>query len=345
MTHRFSIKEIALQAGMSTATIDRALNNRANVSPQTRRRVADAISELEQQETQLSARGRRMFIDVVVEAPARFSREIRTAVEAILATFSPAVIRPRFLFRQRLSEEEWVNELGRIAKRGSNGVCLKARDLPAIRQSITALNDKNIPVVTVFTDIPSSPRLAYAGLDNIAAGRTAAYLLSHMTREETGTVLTTQSNAQFQGEDDRQRGFAEVMAATRPGLRLLDASGGGGLNADTARNVEEVARTTRNLRGIYSMGGGNAAILEVLDTLKLTPAAFIAHDLDEDNLELLRAGRLSAVLHHDLQQDMRSAILQLMAAQRVISTPDVAMMSDVQVITPMNIPTRFRAFS
>lgn len=342
MTHRFPIKEIALQAGMSTATIDRALNNRANVSPQTRRRVADAISELEHQETQLSARGRRMFIDIVVEAPARFSREIRTAVEAILATLSPAVIRPRFLFRERMGEAEWVSELSRIAKRGSSGVCLKARDMPAIRQAIVTLQDKGIPVVTVVTDISSTPRLAYAGLDNVAAGRTAAYLMAHMMLQGPGSVLTTQSNIQFHGEDDRHRGFSEVMSATRPDIQLLDASGGGGLDADTARNVEEAARNAPNLLGIYSMGGGNVAILKVLDALKLAPAAFIAHDLDEDNLELLRAGRISAVLHHDLQQDMRSAIVQLMAAQRIISTPETSEMSDVQVITPMNIPARFR---
>ena len=45
MTHRFPIKEIALQAGLSTATVDRVMNGRAHVSPQTRRRVEDAIAE------------------------------------------------------------------------------------------------------------------------------------------------------------------------------------------------------------------------------------------------------------------------------------------------------------
>ena len=45
MTHRFPIKEIARQAGLGPATIDRVLNNRANVSPQTRNRVAAALRE------------------------------------------------------------------------------------------------------------------------------------------------------------------------------------------------------------------------------------------------------------------------------------------------------------
>ena len=54
MTHRFPIKEIAAQAGISTATVDRAINNRPHVSPQTQSRVKRALQELENQEILLS---------------------------------------------------------------------------------------------------------------------------------------------------------------------------------------------------------------------------------------------------------------------------------------------------
>ena len=54
MTHRISLKEIAIQSDLSTATVDRAINNRAHISPQAKPRVAAAISELEGQEAQLA---------------------------------------------------------------------------------------------------------------------------------------------------------------------------------------------------------------------------------------------------------------------------------------------------
>jgi LacI family transcriptional regulator len=41
---------------------------------------------------------------------------------------------------------------------------------------------------------------------------------------------------------------------------------------------------------------------------------FVAHDLDDESTVLLRERRLSAVLHHDLRQDMRRACLALMHA-------------------------------
>ena len=46
MAHPFLIKEIALQAGLSEATVDRVLNNRGGVRRHTAERVKQAIREL-----------------------------------------------------------------------------------------------------------------------------------------------------------------------------------------------------------------------------------------------------------------------------------------------------------
>jgi len=183
MTYRFPIKEIARQAGLGTATVDRVLNKRVHVSPQTKLRVSAAIEELKAQETQLAARGRRLFFDFVVEAPSRFSREVKAAAEAILPQIGTAVCRPRFLLQEIMEEDEVVGALKRILKRGSQGVCLKARDTARIREAVKLLVNAKIPVVTLVTDIGDTDRLAYVGLDNAGAGRTAAYLISQTLRD------------------------------------------------------------------------------------------------------------------------------------------------------------------
>ena len=108
MKHPFPLKEIALQSGLSLATVDRALHGRAHVSAQTARRVQAAIVELTRQEGQLAARGRRMFIDIVVEAPRRFSDELRRAANQVLPKFAPAVIRPRFHFAEDIGPAKTV---------------------------------------------------------------------------------------------------------------------------------------------------------------------------------------------------------------------------------------------
>jgi len=339
MTHRFPVKEIALQSGLSTATVDRVLNGRRHVSPQTHRRVHDAIEELVRQESQLAARGRRLFFDIVVEAPNRFSREIRTATESLLDDFRPAALRPRFQFAQSMTEDECCRFLEGIARRGSQGVCLKARDTARVREAIGDLGQRNIPVVSIFTDLPGSKRLAYAGLDNGSAGRTAAYFMQKLLPAQAGAVLTTLSQHAFQGEEERYQGFRTELERLRPNLQIVDASGGGGLGSDTRREVADKLRRAPAIGGVYSMGGGNLAVLQALADSGQTPDVFIAHDLDEDNLTLLRDEQLTLVLHHDLRTDMRAAFRHLLAYHGIGTAPEISR-SDIQVITPMNLPRR-----
>jgi LacI family transcriptional regulator len=339
MTHRFPIKEIARQAGLGTATVDRALNGRAHVSPQTRARVATAIAELTAQEAQLAARGRRLFVDILVEAPARFTREIAAAASAALPQVTGAVIRPRFLFREVMTGAEVVAALDRIRRRGSQGICLKARDLPAVRAAVDRLAAAGIPVFTLVTDLPGSARAGYVGLDNAGAGRTAAHLVAHGLTGPGGTVLAVLSQDAFAGEAERLAGFRATLADLRPGITIRDVAGGAGLPADTARRVAAELAAHGPVDAVYSIGGGNAAILAALEAHGLGSVPFIAHDLDRENRALLEAGRIRFVLHHDLVADMRRLYLAVMAAHRLAADPMPAFSSDVHVVGPYNLPT------
>jgi LacI family transcriptional regulator len=338
MAHRFLIKEIALQAGLGVATVDRVLNGRAHVREHTRRRVEQAIKELEKQEFQLASAGRKLMIDVVVEAPARFADEIRDALEAELPGLHPAVFRPRFLMRETMTAAEVVDTLQAIARRGSHGVLLKARDVPEIAAAIADLKRREIPVVAIFTDIPLSGRLAYAGLDNRVAGATAAYLIGQWLGARAGNVLITMSDERFRGEEEREISFRRALRTHYAQLTLIDASGGHGLDTPTEERVRSVLAAHGKIVAVYSMGGGNPAILRALEAQGQVPPCFIGHDLDRDNVGLLRAGKVQAILHHDLRQDMRSACQHLMHFHKLLPASAVAPSSSVVVVTPENIP-------
>ena len=338
MTHRFPIKEIALQAGLSTATIDRAINGRAHVSPQTRARVQTAIAELETQEAQLAARGRRMFFDFVIEAPARFSREVQSAALSVLPQISAAVCRPRFLTQEIMEEGDAARALARIAKRGSHGVCLKARDLPETRAAVEGLAAAGIPVVTLVTDIQTPARTAYVGLDNHSAGATAAYLLARTLRGTSGTVLAMRSNDRFLGEEERETAFTDKLSDLCPDLRIVPVSGGSGVPFETARLLDGIAHRLADLRAVYSMGGGNRTILELLRQNRCQPDIFIAHDLDRENRALIASGRIGFILHHDLRADMANVFQAFLRYHRLVPDDLRQTISNVQVVTPENIP-------
>ena len=87
------------------------------------------------------------------------------------------------------------------------GVILKAPDEPEISDAIGRLHDAGIPVVTLVTDIPLSERLAYVGIDNRAAGATAAYLIDSGWPAPGDVILMALSRSVFRGEEEREMGF------------------------------------------------------------------------------------------------------------------------------------------
>jgi LacI family transcriptional regulator len=338
MTHRFPIKEIVRQSGLGPATIDRVLNNRDHVSPQTKLRVAAAIEELKEQEAQLAARGRRLFFDFVVEAPTRFSREVKAATNAALPHIGTAVCRPRFVLQEVIEEDEVVRVLRRIMRRGSHGVCLKARDTTKIRGAVNMLTAAKIPVVTLVTDIAGTDRLRYVGLDNAGAGRTAAYLISKAIKDVPGTVLATRSHERFLGEEEREAAFIETLAANNPQLQVAAIQGVSGAGIETPKRLSDVIDGISDLCAVYSMGGGNRSILRTLADKGLRPEVYVAHDLDRENRDLIRSQQLDFILHHDLRLDVSRAFRAFLAHHRLSNDPLETQISVVQVLTPENIP-------
>jgi hypothetical protein len=87
--HTYRIREIAVQAGLSEATVDRVLNKRVNVRASTEREVYQAIADLDRQQSQLRLTGRTFLVDVVMQTPERFSTAVRSALEAEPPTYDP----------------------------------------------------------------------------------------------------------------------------------------------------------------------------------------------------------------------------------------------------------------
>ena len=178
------IIDIALQAGVSTATVDRVLNDRPGVRKQTRNRVIEAIRQLQANEsrpTVIPSVDQNLCIGAVVADGAGFANDVLTrelqnsahALGVTLITEHP----------HRHNAAALANAIQSCLGRGAKGILIQALDHPLVRQAVDQASAACVPVVSLLTSLPGSGSLGYVGLDNRAAGRTAGLLMGLMAQK------------------------------------------------------------------------------------------------------------------------------------------------------------------
>lgn len=177
---RITIEDVALAAGLSVATVDRVWNGRAAVRPQTALRVEKAIRLLNYQPDRLAARLAKgqeyRFCFVLPEGNNGFMIGLGEEVRAIASRRVPE----RVHIDLRLTDVfDAATPAATLDSSGDiyDGVAVVALDHPRVREAINGLVERGVAVVTLVSDVPSSKRLHYAGIDNSSAGRTAATLM------------------------------------------------------------------------------------------------------------------------------------------------------------------------
>ncbi|WLP89804.1 LacI family DNA-binding transcriptional regulator [Gordonia sp. NB41Y] len=338
MPHRYPMREIARQAGVSEATVDRVLHGRPGVREGTVLQVEQAIADLDRQRSQLRLSGRQFMIDLVMETPRRFSSMVRAALEAELPGLRPAIFRARYHLHETWPIDDLIATLDGIARRGSQGVVLKAPDTPEVAAAIGRLTTVRIPVITFVTDVPMSTRMAYVGMDNRAAGATAAFLMCQWLRHVDAAVLVMTSSEMFRGEEEREMGFRAAMRRGDPHRRIVDVSGSDGLDVTSRILASAALQEDPTITAVYSIGGGNKGIAGAFAGADRTCEVFIGHDLGPSNRALLRSGHLTAVLHHDLRADMRRVAQTVMSYHGAVAGEYRPQTSEIGVITPYNMP-------
>ncbi len=338
--HRLA--DVAEQAGVSLATVDRVVHGRPGASARAVRQVEQALLELDRQQTQLRLGARTLLLDLVMQAPQRFSHAVRVALEAELPGLRPAAVRARFHLRESGDAEEVAEVLDGLDRAGRtcHGVLLKAPDDPVVARAVDRLRERGVPVVTLVTDVRDCRRVAYVGLDNASAGRTAAYLVGAWLAGRPGTVLVTLSRSSFVGERERLEAFASALARDEPGRAVHVVSDADGLDEPMEQVVGRALAEHPDVAAVYSVGGGNRAIRRALGDHGVRPLVHLGHDLDEDNLALLASGELSAVLHHDLRADMRAACRQVARHHGLLPGAPTSVHAAAVVVTPHNVPAR-----
>jgi LacI family transcriptional regulator len=308
---RASLHDVARVAGVSLATVDRVLHGRAGVRERTIERVNAVVQQLGYRPDPAAARlARNRSVRVVFVLPAgtnSFVALLHQQVQALAPWLAEqravAAVQAVDVFSPPAIAQHLAGLHGRF-----DAVVLMALDHPQVRAAIDDLIAHGVAVVTLVSDVPSSKRDHFVGIDNVAAGRTAATLLGRFIGPRPGRVGIVLGSRALRDHAERLFGFGQVMAAEHPHLQLLQPIEGHDLSERTAPLVTKLLKREPELAGLYSIGAGNRGIQAALAASgRASHVTWVCHELTAHARRALLDGVADAVINQDPGHEVRSA--------------------------------------
>lgn len=300
MAGRSTISDVAREAGVSVATVDRVLNGRERVREDTARRVYEAARTLGYHATalieqRLQAEMPEVRMGFVLHKEKQpfyqsFARQIAAAVKA-----APGVRgRMQIDFAASQSPNEVAELLVAMAGR-ADVVAATAVNHPAITAAVSDLKARGVPCFALLSDFAQGVREGYIGLNNLKVGRVAAWMVATAARSP-GRIAIFVGGHRWHGHELREAGFRSYFREGAPQFEVLDTL----VNLETRQLTFEATldllQRQPDVRGIYVAGGGmEGAIAALREVRKPGQVALVVNELTPDSASGLSDGYVTMV--------------------------------------------------
>ena len=358
--------EIAEAAGVSISTVNRVLNERGSVSATTRSMVVAAAKQLGVPRLLPDPRHGLTRLDVILAAsPTPYFARLELALQRAAQMLDSRIV----IHRQRvdaLDEARLVRVLtGHSGQGGPNGALRRAADAPglgprrdglmvalhdspAVRVALRHQIERGVPVVTLMsaigTDDDAVPGLHYAGIDNLAAGRTAGLALGRQIgADRPGDVLLLTHDLSYRAHVQRLAGCAAVLAEHWPQLRCSEPvpchDDADRCHLAVREALRRAEHTGRPLRGIYHSGAGASGIASALhrhggDTHRV----WVGHELSDEHRQWLRAGLMDWAIDQNPDGQIVSGLRHLLHRCGHVEQPAPAEPNEFRLFCAENLP-------
>jgi LacI family transcriptional regulator len=337
---RATISDIAAMAEVSTATVDRVLNGRPGVSAANRQRVNIAARALGYMpsEDKVTLPSRPAHLEFFIPlGRSEFMHDLADTIRDFAGKL-PLVASCRIHPIDGLAPRALVRALEKTALQ-TDGVGLIAVDHAVCRKAIRQLCDAGMRVITIASDVLSSPRSAYVGVDNRMAGRTAGLVMGRMARAGTGNVALFLGSRAYHGHGEREAGFRAVIGAQFPGLTILPAIE---MDEDSSTSYNAAARLLRSTEviGIYCVGAGRSGIARAVAE-RGSPRPFVVfHDLTNCTRRFLAEDVIDVVIDQNARLTGEQSVIRLLGS--IASTAPFLTLKYIEprIILRENIPVR-----
>lgn len=302
---RVTISDLAREAGVSVATVDRVLNGRLKVREETARRVHEAAQRIGYHG--VNAIRRRILADlpeihvgvILQKERHAFYREFARQIEARMMMDASHRLRATIRFAETTLPGE-LAEMIRAMSGKVHAVAATGLDHHEVTAAVTDLRTRGIPTYSLLSDFAQGVRESYIGVNNLKVGRAVGWLLSKLAKRP-GKIGVFIGGHRFHGHELRETGVRSSLREYAPEFELLNPQINLEARQITYEATLEMLENHRDLVGIYCAGGGmEGAIAALRESGRAGEVVLIVNELTEETRLALQDRTVSIVISSPL---------------------------------------------
>jgi LacI family transcriptional regulator len=343
LRRRVTLREIAEKAGVSIATVDRVLSGRAIVRKSTATRVQDAAQALgyqfaEPMTVRLGQPRRPVRCGFLLQRrSSAFNQHIAQQLNELQQQNASLGVELFLEFLDEYLEPSKVAAEMRSMAGRVDAVAVVATESPYISEAIDFLMERRTPVVALLSDLSSTNLAGYVGINNRMAGRSAAWAIAHCARQ-TGTVGVLIGSHGYLGQEEREIGFRSYFRAKALDFKVLEPIVCFDEPENAYKQTIELFKTSDELVGLYSVGGGNKGIIRAIEESRIShKLAYVCHELTPTTRVGLSAGVIDVVLAHDVPALARATLKMLIDIKNALPSKKQSSIVPFTICTSENI--------
>jgi len=296
-----TIKEIAQMCGVSRGTVDRVLNHRGKVKPETEALILRTIHRMGYTKNiagkaltvkknapifgaLISSEGNPFFDDVIAGFRRAEEELVDYGVTVLVKTMRGYDVGRQLALMDELDEA------------GITVLIVQAINDERIEQRIRRLAEKGVATITVNTDIENSCRLCYVGSDYTSGGETAAGLMRLVSRGRANLGVVTGVNTLL-GHVQRLEGFERRLKEICPDIVTVDHVSAMDDMEHSYRMTLEMLRRHPEIDTLFVAASGTfGACRAVIELGREKDMQVVAFDTVPSTVEMMRRGLVRGVV-------------------------------------------------
>lgn len=337
------VKEIARLANVSIGTVDRVIHNRKGVSDATRQKIDRIIEEINYQPNKMaSLLATKKFLNFAVLIPkasagADYWAYPLNGIEQAGDEVKQFGITIQYFFYDLDSRDSFNKTAEELLACNPQAILLAPSFIEESTTVVNRVNELNIPLVFINSDLPRQQSLTYIGPELYQSGRLAAQLTS-LSLVHGDEVIVVNISTDLENDHHlvrKEQGFRSYFndsKLTNPitTLNIYDTHIG-----TVEKSILEVFKEKPSIRGFFVTNSRVNIIAKILKKHNKTHL-LIGYDFLKANIDYLVDGQINFLICQRPKEQGYLAIMALYKHLFNISQPEKAIYMPIDIITKEN---------